>query len=95
MTINVPTRVLVVDDSAANQLLLTRPLEKAGYEVLTADDGFEAVEAVTRHRPDVVLLDMMMPERDGLKVCEILKAQEETAAIPVIFVTAMKAIAFP
>ncbi len=89
MTVNVPTRILVVDDSAANQLLLTRPLEKAGYEVLTADDGFEAVEAVTRQRPDVVLLDMMMPKRDGLEVCAILKAQKETAAIPVIFVTAM------
>ncbi|MHC4698297.1 MAG: response regulator [Planctomycetota bacterium] len=84
---NTPPRILVVDDIPADRLVLARPLEKAGYEVLTADDGFKAVEAATRQKPDLILLDMMMPGQNGLEVCTILKSREDTAAVPVIFVT--------
>lgn len=86
---NTPSRILVVDDNATNRLVLAKSLEKAGYDVLTAKDGFEGVEAATRQHPDLVLLDMMMPGRDGIEVCTILKAQKETSTIPIVFVTAV------
>lgn len=84
---NTPSSILVVDDNPTNVLLLRRSLEKAGYAVLTAEDGFKAVEVATQQHPDLILLDVMMPGRDGLEACTILKAQAETAAIPVVFVT--------
>ncbi|MFQ5590054.1 MAG: response regulator [Phycisphaerae bacterium] len=86
---NTRPRILVVDDNPTNRVLLTRPLENAGYEVRTADDGVEAVDAVLTWLPDLVLLDMVMPKRDGIEVCRMLKARENTRSIPVIFVTAM------
>ncbi|MBU0717393.1 MAG: response regulator [Planctomycetes bacterium] len=79
----------MVDDNSTNRLVLAKSLEKAGYEVLTANDGFEGVEAATRQQPDLVLLDMMMPGRNGIETCTILKAQKETSTIPVVFVTAV------
>ncbi|MBI4719391.1 MAG: response regulator [Planctomycetes bacterium] len=82
------TRVLVVDDNPTNVVALVRSLQKSGYEVLTAEDGVRAVEVATREKPDLVLLDMVMPGRDGFEVCTILKRQQQTASIPVIFVTA-------
>ncbi|UCE59808.1 MAG: response regulator [Phycisphaerales bacterium] len=85
---NSASRILVVDDDLANRLVLTRPLEKAGHQVLVAEDGFEAVEIAAQQRPDLILLDMLMPGRSGVEVCRILKSQEDTAGIPVIFVTA-------
>ncbi len=84
-----PARVLAVDDTPTNLVLLRSVLEKAGFEVLTAADGFEAVEIAVRERPDLMLLDVMMPDRDGLETCSILKAQPDTASIPVIFVTSV------
>ncbi|MCP4592823.1 MAG: response regulator [bacterium] len=84
-----PTSILVVDDNSANRLILARSLERAGYEVLCAESGAEAISLVEAHCPELILLDIMMPERDGLEVCTELKAREETASIPVIFVTAV------
>jgi PAS domain S-box-containing protein len=80
-------RILVVDDDPAIRRLLVRLLERAGHEVLTADDGLQAEEIATQQRPDLILLDLMLPERNGLEVCADLKARKETAAIPIIFVT--------
>ncbi len=82
------SRILVVDDDPTNVLVLRRSLEKSGYDVLTANDGFAAVDIAVESQPDLILLDVMMPDRDGLEVCEILKSQESTSGIPVIFVTA-------
>ncbi|MGB2985208.1 MAG: response regulator [Phycisphaerae bacterium] len=84
-----PCRILVVDDNPTNAVILAGSLQKEGYEVLTAGDGFAAVELATAQQPDAILLDMMMPGRDGLEVCEILQSQEETTSIPIIFVTAV------
>lgn len=81
-------RILVVDDNRTNILVLVRALQKAGYETLEAPDGFQAVDLARDQLPDLILLDVMMPRRDGLEVCEILKSQQETAPIPIIFVTA-------
>jgi DNA-binding response OmpR family regulator len=80
--------ILTVDDTPANIRLLTHYLEKQGYRVLTAEDGFEGFKAAILNHPDLVLLDVMMPGTDGYEVCELLKAEEETKDIPVVFLTA-------
>ncbi|HEX9934290.1 MAG TPA: response regulator [bacterium] len=80
--------VLTVDDTPANTRLLTHYLEKQGYRVITAEDGFEGFKAAIQYHPDLVLLDVMMPGTDGYEVCELLKAEEETKDIPVVFLTA-------
>jgi signal transduction histidine kinase len=88
---NVPDRgrVLVVDDEAHNRELLHDLLAAQGHEVLEAADGKEALRVATEHVPDVVLLDVMMPELDGFEVCRRLKAQASTAALPILMVTAL------
>ena len=80
--------ILTVDDTPANIRLLTHYLEKQGYRVITAEDGFEGFKAAIQYHPDLVLLDIMMPGTDGYEVCELLKAEEETKDIPVVFLTA-------
>jgi len=82
------TTILTVDDTPANIRLLTHYLEKQGYNVITAEDGFEGFKAAIQHHPDLILLDVMMPGTDGYEVCELLKAEEETKDIPVMFLTA-------
>lgn len=88
---NRQSRILVVDDNPTNLKVLVKPLQKAGYETLEASDGFKAVELAMSELPDLILLDVMMPDRDGLEVARILRANESTASIPVIFVTASAA----
>jgi CheY-like chemotaxis protein len=80
--------VLTIDDTPANIHLLTHYLEKEGYNVITAEDGFEGFKAAIKYHPDLILLDVMMPGTDGFEVCELLKADEETRDIPVVFLTA-------
>ena len=81
--------ILVVDDIAANRNLLRETLEPQGYEVLLAPDGESALKVAPRARPDVILLDVMMPGLNGFETCRRLKASEGTRAIPVIFITAI------
>tara|TARA_R110001592_G_scaffold25555_3_gene96946 strand:+ start:6872 stop:8299 length:1428 start_codon:yes stop_codon:yes gene_type:complete len=81
-------KVLVVDDIPANLDVLIGALEKAGFSVLVAKSGATAIDIATRERPDVILLDIGLPGMDGIEVCRHLKAAPETAAIPVIFLTA-------
>jgi signal transduction histidine kinase len=83
-------KILVVDDYAANVKLLKRNLEAAGYETVVAYDGEQALEQVDAEHPDLMLLDIMMPKIDGFEVCRRLRADEATAVIPVIMVTALK-----
>jgi putative two-component system response regulator len=80
--------VLIVDDNATNIDLLVSAL-KAEHRLGIAKSGAKALEYAAKHKPDLVLLDIMMPEMDGFDVCTRLKADPETAAIPVIFITAM------
>ena len=80
--------ILTVDDTPANIRLLMHYLEKQGYNVITAEDGFEGFKAAIQFKPDLILLDVMMPGTDGYEVCELLKAEEETKDIPVVFLTA-------
>ena len=79
--------ILVVDDTPASVRLLTAVLEAEGYRVLTAADGGEGLERVASDRPDIVLLDLMMPVKDGYEVCAELRADPATAALPVIMLT--------
>lgn len=81
--------ILIVDDTPDNLRLLSKTLSEQGYEVQCAINGKLALMAVKHEPPDLILLDIKMPEMDGYEVCERLKMQEETAAIPVIFLSAL------
>jgi PAS domain S-box-containing protein len=81
--------ILVADDTPANLSVLLEFLGQSGFEVLIAEDGESAIERATYARPDLILLDVLMPELDGFATCERLKAQPETRDIPVIFMTAL------
>ncbi len=80
--------VLVVDDQPINVQLLKKKLEREGIRVTTAYSGLEALDKVVKDRPDLILLDVMMPDMDGIEVCQRLQSAEETQSIPVIFITA-------
>ena len=82
-------RILVVDDKPDNQALVSLVLEEQGHEVLTAANGREGLQVAIAELPDVILLDVMMPDMSGIEVCRKLKEDERTRAVPVILVTAM------
>jgi two-component system alkaline phosphatase synthesis response regulator PhoP len=82
------TRVLVVDDDAPIRLLCRVNLEAEGIEVLEAGDGPGGLEVARRERPDVILLDVMLPRMDGWQVAEKLVDEPSTAEIPIVFLTA-------
>ncbi len=82
-------RILVVDDIRTNIKVLEAKLTSEYYEVITAASGPEALEAAAAQKPDLILLDVMMPGMDGFEVCRRLKADPETAHVPVIMVTAL------
>ena len=82
-------RVLVVDDILANVRLLEAKLAAEYFEVITAMNGVDALESIQRTKPDIVLLDVMMPGIDGIEVCRRIKANVHTQHIPVIMVTAL------
>lgn len=86
--------VLIIDDSSENRLLLTSQLSLEGYEILQAEDGFQGIAVAEQARPDLILLDVMMPEMNGFEVCRKLKAQEATAGIPIIMVTALREVQY-
>lgn len=80
--------LLVVDDDPINVQIYVNILAKSGYATLCATDGEECLRQARTHRPDLILLDINMPNMDGLAACRVLKADEKTAPIPIIFVTA-------
>ena len=86
------TRVLVVDDDEQNVELLEAYLSDAGYQVLRALDGASAMEVVAREAPDLILLDIMMPDISGYEVCKRLKGDPKSAGIPILMVTALGAL---
>lgn len=85
---NKPYSVLIVDDSKLNLAVLADVLEDCGYEVGFAMNGKEAIDYVSIESPDLILLDVMMPEMDGYECCKILKSNPKHKDIPVIFLTA-------
>ena len=81
-------KILIVEDDHNIVELLTYNLEQEGYDVRVALDGTDALRCVAADMPDLVILDLMLPEIDGLEVCRLLKRDQRTAAIPVIMLTA-------
>ena len=81
-------RVLIVEDEPNIVLSLEILLHRAGYETVSAGDGEEALELMRRTRPDVVLLDIMLPKRNGYEVCRAVKSDAALSSIPVIMLTA-------
>jgi putative two-component system response regulator len=89
LSVNLSSRILVVDDETAIRNGLVYLLRRERYTALEAKDGREALEIVYSRKPDLILLDLMMPEVDGLEVCRKLKASEDTRLIPVVMITAV------
>ncbi len=83
-----PMKLLIVDDTPANIDVLRRFMEEEGYDISIAPDGNIALKIINKNKPDLILLDVMMPGIDGFEVCRQLKESDDTKDIPVIFVTA-------
>jgi adenylate cyclase len=83
-----PACILVVDDNPANIDIIETRLSSQGYRIITAADGEEAIAQARTHRPDLILLDVMMPKKDGLQVCRELKSDASLPFMPIILVTA-------
>ncbi|MEZ4636426.1 MAG: response regulator [Caldilineaceae bacterium] len=81
-------KILIIDDEATIRRLLSVLLKRNGHEVLEAADGETGVETANNHQPDIILLDIMMPRVDGFETLRRLRANPNTAEIPVIFVSA-------
>jgi DNA-binding response OmpR family regulator len=81
-------KILVVDDEAVLVETIAYNLEQAGYAVVTAADGTSALEAAQREKPDLIILDLMLPEMDGLEVCRQLRREGNTATTPIMMLTA-------
>src|SRR4051812_27478805 len=79
-------RILLVDDSAT-ALLMEKTMLGTTYDLLTAKDGAEALKVAVKERPDLILLDVVMPKMDGFEVCRVLRGIEATRGIPIIMVT--------
>lgn len=83
------SKILVVDDEMANRLLLHGILGPHGYEIFEASNGEEALEMVEKIKPDLVLLDVVMPKKNGFEVCQALKSSNKTKLIPVVMLTSL------
>lgn len=83
-----PTRILVIDDEVDALKMFGYALHRQGYEVLVAQNGPQGLEAIDKRKPDLVILDIMMPDMDGYEVCRSIRANPETRHLPVIMLTA-------
>jgi len=81
-------RILVVDDDHPTAMIIERVLRKQGYQVSTAFDGREGLRMARENKPDLIILDLMMPKMDGYEVCSRLKNDTDTAGIAVLMLTA-------
>jgi len=85
----IPPTVLIVDDNANNIKVIALSLRAHNYKIVIATNGKDAIEMVEKIRPDLILLDIMMPEMDGYQTCEIIKSDKKNENIPVLFLTAL------
>jgi len=85
------SKILVVDDQRANVEMMAGVLKGRGYEVFAAHDGAQALEEVRKRRPDLIVSDILMPVMDGYQLCEKLRADADTALLPIILVTSLDA----
>jgi len=84
---NIKPKILIVDDSKNIRKLISVILGKEGYELLEADNGLDAVEKINLYKPDMVILDIIIPGINGIEVCKKIKASAETSGTSVIFLT--------
>jgi twitching motility two-component system response regulator PilG len=82
-----PARILVIDDSNTIRRSAELYLRQAGYEVLLAEDGFDALVKITDHQPNVIFVDIVMPRLDGYQTCELIKRHPKFSSIPVIMLS--------
>ena len=82
-----PSTILVVDDSPTEQKLILDALRTAGHQALTAEDGEQALEMARKHQPNLILLDVILPKKNGFQVCRQLKTSPETEGIKIVLVT--------
>jgi len=87
---NKESTILIVDDLSTNLEIIGQMLQSENYSIMVAQDGETALELVSKSKPDLILLDIMMPYMDGFEVCKVLKQNSKTSSIPIIFVTALK-----
>ena len=90
-----PKRILIVEDFEDSRNLLKYLLERLGYEVLEAEDGFKAMEIAKRHIPDLIFMDMALPLINGLSATKIIRQFKETSKIPIIAITASGEFIYP
>ena len=89
MEVNSPQHtILIVDDESIARDILEGYLASEGYNLVLARDGFQALRRFERHRPDLVILDVMMPHMDGFEVCRRIKSDERWRKVPIILITA-------
>lgn len=86
--------ILIIDDREDNRVLLTSQLRTQGYSMLHADDGLVGLQTAQQQKPDLILLDVMMPQISGFDVCQQLKANPATQGIPIIMVTALRDVQY-
>ncbi len=87
--VNTQAKILIVDDVSVNVLVLQEVLQAAGYQHSVAHDGREALDAIALETPDLILLDLMMPDVDGFEVCQTVKTSPEWGFIPIIILTGL------
>jgi twitching motility two-component system response regulator PilH len=80
-------RVLIIDDSAVERTIIAKVMTGMGYNIVEANDGEEGEEKAKSVKPDIIVLDVVMPKKDGFQVCRNLKKAPETANIPIIMIT--------
>lgn len=80
-------KIMVVEDSPTNMTLMIEPLKKKGYEIIMAVDGEQALEKAAQEHPDLIVLDVILPKKNGFQVCRQLKTTPETQDIKIIMVT--------
>ena len=84
-----PKKVLIAEDHEFMIKVLGFNLNQEGYDVIVAKNGNDAIELIQNESPDLILLDIMMPGKNGYEVCKIIKANEKTASIPILMVSAL------
>lgn len=90
-----PKTILIVEDFEDSRILLKYLLERLGYQVLEAEDGFKAMEIAKRHIPDLIFMDMALPLINGLSATKIIRQFKETSKIPIIAITASGEFIYP
>jgi len=82
-------KILIAEDSATSVELLRRALTPLGHEIVVAEDGEDAEQKIVRERPDLIILDIIMPKRNGFQLCRAVRANPDTQKVPIIVVTSM------